>query len=813
MRGLAVAYSRGKVRIGAIAFISVVAFAIPAFIFFSASPRAYSGPPAPTLFVTDACSDAVTAYPATSNGDIPTLAPAPTGLSQPKFVAFDASGNIYVTNECDSTVTVYANGSKADVAPTAIIGGSNTGLFAPEGIALDSSGKIYVANGGGIGVRVYPALGSSTGTLNEAPIATISGIDTGLSGPIGIALDSGGKIYVANNGGVYVYAALGSSTGTLNEAPIATIGGSNTGMVEPADVAVDSSGKIYVTDNYASSVFIYSAGSDGDVAPIASISGTNTALNGPIGIALDSGGEIYVTDIASVYVYAAPGSNTGTLDEAPIATIGGSNTGLSTPYGVAIDSGGKICVVDFSGPSVLVYPTLGSSTGVLNEAPSTAIGTNITTGLIVRPGGIAVDSSGKIYVADPYAGSLFVYAAGSNGNAAPIATISGSNTGLSAPLGPDTIALDSSGNIYVTASVFGTGIESVFVYAALGSSTGMLDEAPIATIGGSNTGLTSPQGIALDSNGNIYVADFGGPSVLVYSAKSDGNIAPIATISGANTGLIGPAGIAVDSSDKIYVADMSAASVLVYPALGSSTGPLDEFPIATISGNNTALTVPIGIALDSGGEIYVSSIAIPNLSFADAGGVLVYPALGSSSGVLDEFPSATIGGPLTELNLVGSLAIGPGSDGSTPTATPTATATATGSTPTATATATVSATPTATPTSLPIGDSPAISRSSIAFGNKVTVGSISKAETVTIKNKGKKKSGVPVNIQMEIAAPSMFVVKSECEKILAPGKSCKASVTFKPTDTTEQSGSLMIYDNVTGSPQTVTLSGTGAAAK
>jgi trimeric autotransporter adhesin len=66
---------------------------------------------------------------------------------------------------------------------------------------------------------------------------------------------------------------------------------------------------------------------------------------------------------------------------------------------------------------------------------------------------------------------------------------------------------------------------------------------------------------------------------------------------------------------------------------------------------------------------------------------------------------------------------------------------------------------------------------------------------------------------MEIAAPSMFAVKSECEKTLAPGKSCKASVTFEPTDTTAQSGSLKIYDNVTGSPQTVTLSGSGAAAK
>jgi hypothetical protein len=66
---------------------------------------------------------------------------------------------------------------------------------------------------------------------------------------------------------------------------------------------------------------------------------------------------------------------------------------------------------------------------------------------------------------------------------------------------------------------------------------------------------------------------------------------------------------------------------------------------------------------------------------------------------------------------------------------------------------------------------------------------------------------------MESASPSVFAVKSECKKTLKPGKSCKASVTFKPTNTTPQTGSLMIYDNVSGSPQSVALSGTGMAAK
>jgi subtilase family serine protease len=151
---------------------------------------------------------------------------------------------------------------------------------------------------------------------------------------------------------------------------------------------------------------------------------------------------------------------------------------------------------------------------------------------------------------------------------------------------------------------------------------------------------------------------------------------------------------------------------------------------------------------------------------------------------------------------------------STGSATPTATGgtptpTATGGTPTATATST--ATPTATPTPVPVKLK--ISPASLAFGKKVKVGTTSAPKTVTIKNAGKKKTGLAVSIESESASPPVFAVKSECEETLEPGKSCKVSVTFSPTDTTEQSGELTINDNAVGSPQSVGLSGTGKAPK
>ena len=156
----------------------------------------------------------------------------------------------------------------------------------------------------------------------------------------------------------------------------------------------------------------------------------------------------------------------------------------------------------------------------------------------------------------------------------------------------------------------------------------------------------------------------------------------------------------------------------------------------------------------------------------------------------------------------------------TPTATATATATATKTVGTPTATATATATKTATPTATqtptatptPVSVKLKISPASLAFGKTVKVGTTSAPKTVTLMNDSSKKSKIAVSITGESAA-APFAVKSECEETLAPGKSCKVSVTFSPTDTAAQTGSLVIYDNATGSPQRVGLSGTGKAAK
>lgn len=344
-------------------------------------------------------------------------------------------------------------------------------------IAADSSSTaapreaIYVSNGGGSYVTIY-AVGSSG---DVEPAYTIDGAATGLNWPTAIAVDSSGKIYVLNeNGGarnsgrVVVFAA--GSKG--NVSPIATISGSDAGLFSPNAIAVDSKGNIYVSNEGGPNierpggVAVYPAGSNGDVKPSATVRGADVNMQLPC------------TD-----------------------TCCGNDTGIQNPYGIAIDSRSNLFVTSTSG---------------------------------------CPRSQGE---------SVRVFPAGSEGNVRPSAIISGARTGLDSPAG---VALDPRGNIYVAnAGRYGVGRYDFPASIRLYSTGSNGNVPPIATISGSNTGLDgrAVRGIALDSKENIYVTSDGHDStessITVFKAGSNGNVKPIAVISGDNTGLSGAGGIAI----------------------------------------------------------------------------------------------------------------------------------------------------------------------------------------------------------------------------------------------------------------------------
>ena len=251
---------------------------------------------------------------------------------------------------------------------------------------------------------------------------------------------------------------------------------------------------------------------------------------------------------------------------------------------------------------------------------------------VVCSGAATTPTSGLLYVAN-IGNRITVYSAGDTGNAAPTATIAGSNTGLSFPWG---ITRDSTGRLYVVnLGTSAASPETVTVYAANASG----NVAPIRTIGGSNTALHHVEGIAVDAAGQIYVAnlrDAGthGDSITVFAANASGNVAPVATIAGSHTGLNAPWSIALAADGRLYVANSVSNSIAIF-APGASG---NVAPIRTIAGGNTGLHNPQSIALDDVGQLYVENdLIVSNVQHVT---ITVY-APGAFGNVA---PTRTIGG-------------------------------------------------------------------------------------------------------------------------------------------------------------------------
>lgn len=316
-----------------------------------------STPSCPCIYVANegpGGDSSVTVYSADATGDakpIQIVSGSNTGLSASRDIAVGADGKMYVANATGGgspshgSVTVYAAGATGNVAPTQTISGPNTRLNDPLGIALDPvNGDVYVESEGCGSPYFYCIeIFASGANGNIAPIGIIRGKKTELSNSTGVSLDATGNLYVANYAGVgykdrgtvTVYAAR--SVG--NVAPMQSISGSNTGLYQPETVALGTRGNIYVPNgsggpSNAGSVTVYDPGANGNAAPIRTVEGTRTKLDEPIGVALDGSNNIYATNYESSTVTVYAAGANGHVR--PINKIKGRGTGLSYPTGVAI---------------------------------------------------------------------------------------------------------------------------------------------------------------------------------------------------------------------------------------------------------------------------------------------------------------------------------------------------------------------------------------------------------------------------------------------------------------------------------------------
>ncbi|HEX5435147.1 MAG TPA: hypothetical protein VFY05_12980, partial [Candidatus Angelobacter sp.] len=271
---------------------------------------------------------------------------ASTGLEAPQFIALDTTADrLYVANaggtSAPPSVLIFDGIStlNGNASPTRTISGATTQFVAPSSVALDlGRDLLYVADG--IDIYVYQAstadgdlaatrdiqlasqiqqifldatndrlyasdaannaidIFDNASTLasgvTATPSRTLTGAQTQLSQPSGIAIDPSGNLVVTDsgNGSITVYANAATVTG--NQAPVSVIQGAATTLATPVQVIQSSTtNEVYVADSSANAVLVFSgiAGLNGNVSPTRSITGGSTGLTGTQatarGVALD----------------------------------------------------------------------------------------------------------------------------------------------------------------------------------------------------------------------------------------------------------------------------------------------------------------------------------------------------------------------------------------------------------------------------------------------------------------------------------------------------------------------------------------------
>lgn len=286
------------------------------------------------------------------------------------------TGTTFNSAAADNILKFSASATGSAV-PTSAFSGPQ-GLFI-VGVTTDSAGNIYAAGNDSAGagqILVYSSTASGTAT----PIRTIAGSSTTLSKIRGIALDSG-QIYVTSYVGlnavsnsVLVFAANANG----NVAPTRTISGSLAALGYPAGIAVDTSGTIFVADNFSRSVVAFNTAASGNVLPTKSL----VPLYTPTQITLDASNNIYLSLANASSTYGAinvfPPTVTGNLTS-PTRVVGGSALNAAYLMGSALDSKNNIYAVYVSNSGNIGVATF-SPTATGNATPASTFTSSAFTG-------------------------------------------------------------------------------------------------------------------------------------------------------------------------------------------------------------------------------------------------------------------------------------------------------------------------------------------------------------------------------------------------------------------------------------------------
>ena len=477
-------------------------------------------------------------------------------------MALDASGNLYIADRERMRVR--------KIAPTGIIstiagkwnprvspgdGGSTTSaqLYLPTSVAVDSSGDLFIADFANNRIREVSSAGI---------ITTLPGLS--LVGPSGVALDATGDLYITDQSNhriqkVFIVGFLSTVAGNRIESFSGDGGPATSAQLNlPVDVAVDTSGNVYIADSVNHCVR----------KGIGERHDNNDHFVGayPDGLAVDSSGNLYVAD-----------SGTGQVSK---VTPGGATTTvaqLTNPGQLAIDSSGNIYACH-------------DNLAVRKITPAGTISTILST-QYAAIGGIAVDSSGSLYVAE--GAILKISLTGTT-----IAT-------LNLPINiAGRIALDPAGNIYTATN------NTVLKVSPIGAITTIAGNGTVGYSGDGGAATTAqlylPEGIAVDATGRVYVADAANfaarlltpttQSILISAvvdaaSEQPGPVSPGKIVAIYGSGLLADATASFDGTPAIVL--YASATQLTVAVPFTITGTTAQLTVSNQGQSSLAFTLAV----------------------------------------------------------------------------------------------------------------------------------------------------------------------------------------------------------------------------
>ncbi|MGO8703400.1 MAG: SMP-30/gluconolactonase/LRE family protein, partial [Candidatus Brocadiia bacterium] len=527
-------------------------------------------------------------------------------------------------------------------------GGYGTGdgqLIVPSAIALDNMGNVYVADQYNYRVQKFTSAGvyvTKWGTFGTG--------NGQFRGPFGIAVDADDNVYVADafnnniqkftSNGVYLtqWGSYGSGNGQFNV---------------PDGIAVDSLGYVYVADSNNFRVQKFTS-DGGYLTQWGSQGSGNGQFEYSYGIAIDNLDNVYVADESNFRIQKF---TTAGAYVAQWGSEGSGNGQLEFPAGIAVDDFGNVYVADMGNDRIEEFTSTGAYVtqwGSLGAGP----------GQFDDPYAVAVDGPGNVlYVADAANNRVEVlgqnilavaqYATGTS--TYPLTVQSTPPTGLSIASSnpgqggmtnytvPDVAygtmvnlqapQTDPAGYTFsqwtLNGASLGVGVKSVTFAAPAGFLSW-------GSEGSGNGQFNDPTGVAVATNGNVYVVDSENDRIQEFT--SSGAYVTQWGGYGSGNGLFSsPTGIALDSAGDVYVVDtgnqliqeFTAAGVFVTQWGGAGSG-------------NGQFEYPTGIAIDTAvtGNVYVVDTYNERIQEFTSAGVYVtqWGSLGSGNGQF-EFPT------------------------------------------------------------------------------------------------------------------------------------------------------------------------------